>query len=324
MRNLGNTDIKISALGLGTWQFSNGGNFVGGYWDALPADRMRDIVAAALANGINWFDTAQMYGNGTSEQNLARALRTAGKNPGDALSGDIRIATKWWPVLKTANNLRNTIDERLTCLEGFPIDLHQVHQPLSVSSVEKQMHAMADLLEAGKIRSIGISNFTANAMCKADDVLRSRGHSLAANQVRYNLMARQIEKSGILQEAKNRGISIIAWSPLEQGMLSGRFHREPERMKQLPWMRRQALLLQKSRISKSLPLIDALERIAGVHGASVTQIALSWLIYSHGDTVVAIPGASSVSQVEQNAGALRLQLSDAERNEIDEKSRCLS
>lgn len=79
MRKLGNTDIAISALGLGTWQFSNGGNFIGGYWDALPAERMRDIVAAALDSGINWFDTAQAYGNGTSERNLARALLDAGR-----------------------------------------------------------------------------------------------------------------------------------------------------------------------------------------------------------------------------------------------------
>lgn len=316
MRKLGNTDITISALGLGTWQFSNGGNFVGGFWDALPADTMRDIVAAAISNGINWFDTAQMYGNGTSEHHLAQALKAAGKTPGEAL-----IATKWWPVLKTANNLRETIDERLACLEGFPVDLHQVHQPLSISSVEKQMHAMADLLEAGKIRSAGISNFTATAMCKADDVLRSRGYSLASNQVRYNLLARQIERNGILQEAKDRGITIIAWSPLEQGMLSGRFHREPARIQQLPWMRRYALQFQKSRIAKSLPLIETLERIALTHNASVTQVALGWLINAHGDTVVAIPGASSVAQVEQNAGALRLQLSDAEMNEIDERSR---
>jgi aryl-alcohol dehydrogenase-like predicted oxidoreductase len=316
MRKLGNTDISISALGLGTWQFSNGGNFVGGFWDALPAERMRDIVAAAVANGINWFDTAQMYGNGTSEHNLAQALKAAGKKPGDVV-----IATKWWPVLKTADNLRNTIDERLACLEGFPIDLHQVHQPLSISSVEKQMHAMADLLEAGKIRSVGISNFAASAMCKADDVLRSRGHTLAANQVRYNLLARQIERNGILQAAKDRGITIIAWSPLEQGMLSGRFHREPARIQQLPWMRRYALQFQKTRITKSLPLIETLERIALAHNASVTQVALNWLVNAHGDTVVAIPGASSVAQVEQNAGALRLQLNDAERNEIDEKSR---
>jgi aryl-alcohol dehydrogenase-like predicted oxidoreductase len=315
MRTLGNTNIHISALGLGTWQFSNGGNFVGGFWDALPAECMRDIVAAAVANGINWFDTAQMYGNGTSEHNLARALTAAGKIPDDVV-----IATKWWPVLKTANNLSETIDERLACLEGFPIDLHQVHQPLSISSVEKQMHSMADLLEAGKIRSVGISNFTANAMCKADDVLRSRGHTLAANQVRYNLLARQIERNGILQAAKDRGITIIAWSPLEQGMLSGRFHREPARIQQLPWMRRYALQFQKSRITKSLPLIETLERIALAHNASVTQVALSWLIHAHGDTVVAIPGASSVAQVEQNAGALRLQLTDAEKNEIDEVS----
>ena len=104
-------------------------------------------------------------------------------------------------------------------------------------------------------------------------------------------------------------------------MLSGRFHREPARIQQLPWMRRYALQFQKSRITKSLPLIETLERIALAHNASVTQVALSWLIHAHGDTVVAIPGASSVAQVEQNAGALRLQLSAAEQNEIDERSR---
>ena len=315
MRKLGNTDIAISALGLGTWQFSNGGNFVGGYWSALSPDKMRDIVAAAVASGINWFDTAQMYGNGTSEHHLAQALKAAKLNPGDVV-----IASKWWPVLKTANNLRATIDERLACLEGYLLDLHQVHQPLSISSVEKQMHAMADLLDAKKIDAAGISNFSAKAMVKADDVLRARGYSLASNQVRYNLMARHIEQNGILQEAKARGITIIAWSPLEQGMLSGRFHNEPERIAQLPWMRRNALLFQKKRIKKSRPLIDALTSIAHVHAATTTQVALSWLIHSHGDTVVAIPGASSVAQVQQNAGALTLKLSDAERGQLDELS----
>lgn len=315
MRKLGNTDISISALGLGTWQFSNGGNFVGGYWDALPAERMRDIVAAAIDNGINWFDTAQMYGNGTSERNLVRALQDAGKQPGDVV-----IASKWWPVLKTATNLRTTIDERLACLQPFPLDLHQVHQPLSVSSVAKQMQVMADLLDAGKIRSAGISNFTAKAMAKADDVLRARGYRLASNQVRYNLLARQIERNGILQEARDRGITIIAWSPLEQGMLSGRFHRDPSSMARLPWMRRQALAFQKSRIEKSRPLINTLERIAAAHNATVTQVALSWLIHAHGDTVVAIPGASSVEQVRQNAGALQLSLSTAECDEINAQS----
>lgn len=315
MRTLGNTGIRISALGLGTWQFSNGGNFVGGYWSALPPNRMRDIVAAAVDNGINWFDTAQMYGNGTSERHLARALLDAGKQPGDVV-----IASKWWPVLKTANNLLDTIDVRLACLHPFALDLHQVHQPLSISSVASQMHAMADLLEAGKIGAIGISNFTAKAMAKADEVLRSRGHRLASNQVRYNLMARQIERNGILQEAKDRGITIIAWSPLEQGMLTGRFHREPDSIARLPWLRRGALRLQQSRLTNSLPLIEVLEQVAATHHATVSQVALAWLIHSHGDTVVAIPGASSVAQVQQNAGAMQLQLSDAERNAIDERA----
>lgn len=315
MRKLGNTDISISALGLGTWQFSNGGNFVGGFWDALAPDVMRDIVAAAVASGINWFDTAQMYGNGTSERNLTTALRAANFAPGSVV-----VASKWWPILKTADNLRNTIDERLACLQGYPLDLHQVHQPFSVSSVEKQMHAMADLLDAGKIRSAGVSNFSAKAMAKADEVLRSRGYGLASNQVRYNLMARHIERNGILQEAKARGITIIAWSPLEQGMLTGRFHRDPAKIEQLPWMRRGSIQFQQSRLRKSLLLIEALEQMAATHQASTTQVALAWLIHSHGETVVAIPGASSVAQVQQNAGALTLLLSDAERNRLDELS----
>lgn len=315
MRKLGNTDISISALGLGTWQFSNGGNFVGGFWDALAPAVMRDIVAAAVASGINWFDTAQMYGNGTSERNLTTALRAANLAPGSVV-----VASKWWPILKTADNLRNTIGDRLACLQGYPLDLHQVHQPFSVSSVEKQMHAMADLLDAGKIRSAGVSNFSAKAMAKADEVLRSRGHSLASNQVRYNLMARHIERNGILQEAKARGITIIAWSPLEQGMLTGRFHRDPAKIEQLPWMRRGSVQFQQSRLRKSLPLIEALEQMAATHQASTTQVALAWLIHSHGETVVAIPGASSVAQVQQNAGALTLVLSDAERNRLDELS----
>ena len=315
MRQLGNTDIEISGLGLGTWQFSNGGNFVGGFWDALAPDVMRDIVAAAVASGINWFDTAQMYGSGTSERHLTTALREAGLAPGAVV-----IASKWWPILKTADNLKHTIGDRLACLQGYPLDLHQVHQPFSISSVEKQMHAMADLLDAGKIRAAGISNFSAKAMIRADNVLRARGHSLASNQVRYNLMARGIERNGILQEAKDRGITIIAWSPLEQGMLTGRFHRDPAKIAQLPWMRRGSVQFQQARLRKSLPLITALEQIATAHQASTTQVALAWLIHSHGDTVVAIPGASSVAQVQQNAGALTLTLTDDERNRLAELS----
>lgn len=315
MRRLGNTNIQISALGLGLWQFSNGCNFVGGYWQSQSREQMRDIVAACVANGINWFDTAELYGNGVSEQNLARALQDANIQPGEVV-----VASKWNPTFRFASSIGKTLQTRLNCLHPYVLDLHQIHNPLSLSSVEKQAHAMADFLDQGTIKSVGVSNFTAGMMNRADDALRARGYSLASNQMHYNLMARGIERNGIMNEAKQRGITIIAWSPLEQGLLTGRFQRDPSSIDKLPWMRRYRLKIQKSILTKTLPLIDAMEQIGKVHGASIAQVALSWLIHAHGDTVVAIPGASSIAQVVQNAGAMQVKLTGEEIERLNKIS----
>jgi len=166
LRRLGRSDLEISPIGLGCWQFSEGKGLVGGYWPALPADVTREIVATTLAAGINWFDTAEAYGEGRSEHALAKALRANGKQ-----NGDVLIATKWWPILRTARSLRTTIDERLACLEGFGIDLHQVHQPAGLSSVEAEMTVMAeaDSPEEGSHR--GVSNFNASRMRRAHAAL---------------------------------------------------------------------------------------------------------------------------------------------------------
>lgn len=313
LRRLGNTDIQISPIGLGLWQFSNGGNFVGGYWASQSREQMRDIVAACITNGINWFDTAELYGNGVSEQNLARALQDANVKPGEVVA-----ASKWNPTLRFASSIAGTIDERLDYLKPFALDLHQIHNPFSLSSVEKQANAMADLLEQGKIKSVGVSNFTAGMMVRADDTLRKRGYSLASNQMHYNLVTRGIERNGILKEAKDRGITIIAWSPLEQGLLTGRFQRNPASIDKLPWMRRNRLKIQKSILTKTLPLIELMETIGAAHNASVAQVALSWLIHANGDTVVAIPGASSPEQVAQNAAAMKVKLTEEEIGRLGE------
>ena len=310
LRKLGNSDIEVSALGMGTWQFSGGQGFVGSYWQALDHATTTDIVEAAVKGGINWFDTAQAYGNGESERNLAKALKAANLSP-----DDVHIATKWWPVLKTANNLKATIDDRLACLDGYPIAHHIVHQPLSISSIEKQMHAMADLLDAGKIQSVGVSNFSAKAMKKAHDTLVSRGYCLAANQYRYSMLTRAIEKNGILDIAKENNISIIAWSPLEQGILTGRFHIDKTIPSTVSWQRKGLIKSQKKLIEKTRPLIQEMLKLAEKYDATIPQVALNYVIHVHGDTIVAIPGASKVSQVEQNIGALSFQLT---QDEIDQ------
>jgi aryl-alcohol dehydrogenase-like predicted oxidoreductase len=274
------------------------------------------VVKAALAGGISWFDTAQAYGNGASERALARALGGLGVKP-----GEVRIATKWWPLLRTARNISKTIAERLACLSPYPIDLYQIHQPLSVSSVARQIDAMADLVEAGKIRAVGVSNFSAEAMGRAHAVLAQRGLPLAANQVRVSLLDRSIERNGVLDAARGLGVTLIAYSPLAQGLLTGRFHDDPSTIGAVSFGRRMASSIRQRTLARTRPLIDELKRIGAKHGATASQVALAWVVQFWGDTVVAIPGATKPKQATEAARALKVELSRKELDKLDELSR---
>jgi aryl-alcohol dehydrogenase-like predicted oxidoreductase len=315
-RRLGRTSIEITPIGLGCWQFSGGSGLVGGYWEALPQETVDEIVRVSLAGGINWFDTAEIYGRGRSEQALARALQAAGQK-----DGDVVIATKWWPVPRTAKSIGATIGERLRCLGGFSIDLHQVHQPFSFSSVEAQMEAMAELVAAGKIRAVGVSNFSAARMRRAHAALERRGIPLASNQVRYSLVDRRIESNGVLAAARELGVTIIAYSPLGQGILSGRFHADPALIRSRPGPRRHMAAFRPSGLARTRPLVDELQRIAAARAVTASQVALNWLLHVHGETVVAIPGASRPRHAEEAAGAMAFRLTDEEMSRLDDRSR---
>ena len=312
-RRLGQTDIEISSIGLGTMQFAGGLGFLRFILQKLSTETMIGIVQAAIDGGINWFDTAEIYGRGSSERYLANALKVAGKT-----SADVVIATKWFPLFRTAGNVGKSIDLRLQCLDGFNIDLYQVHFPNSFSSIGDIMKRMADLVEKGKIRSIGVSNFSAEQMHHAHKVLAERGLPLASNQVHYSLLKRDIESNGILDTARQLGITIIAYSPLESGLLSGKFHNAENAFRNTPFYRRVSL---KSKLNKSRQLVNTLSEIAIAHGATPAQIALNWLINFHGEAVVAIPGASTVKQARDNAASMSFNLSSAELAQIDRLSR---
>jgi len=279
----------------------------------LSQAQMNAIVRAALESGINWFDTAEMYGRGRSEQGLANALKAAGKQ-----DDEVVVATKWSPLLRTAANIPQTIDDRIRFLSGYTIDLYMVHQPWGFSSPEAEMDAMADLVEAGKIRSVGVSNFNAEQMRRAHAALAKRGLPLAVNQVQYNLLHRTIETNGVLEAAKELGVTIVAWSPLASGLLTGKFHQSPEMLSQTPFGRRMRL---RRRMERSRPLVEALEQLASEYDATPAQVALSWLVNAHGETVVAIPGASQAHHAEQSAGAMKLRLSDLHTAKLDVLSR---
>lgn len=314
-RQLGKTDIFVSPIGLGVMEFAGGGGLLGRAFPVIPQEEKNAIIKAALDGGINWFDTAEIYGGGVSERSLATGLKAAGKSDKDVI-----VATKWLPLLRTAGNIPHSIHKRLHYLDGFSIGNYMVHMPYSFSSPEAEMNAMADLVEAGKIRSVGVSKFNPARMRRAHRALAKRGLPLAVNQVEYSLLNRKIEKNGVLETARELGVTIVAYTPLALGMLSGKYHKNPELVSRMAGWRKISV---RRNLEKSRTLIQAMDKIANKYKATIAQVALNWLIYYNGEVVVTIPGATKVYQAKDNAGAMNFRLSVDELTQLDELSRRL-
>lgn len=309
---LGTTGMTISPIGLGCWQFSRGKGFAGRMWPVLDDATVDAVVGASLKNGVNWFDTAEAYGWGESERALTEALSRRGVIPGDVV-----IATKWWPVLRTSRSLRSSIQARLEALGGFGIDLYQIHNPAALATVRGQMRAMADLVNAGKIRSVGVSNFSASRMRKAHAALAGHGIRLASNQVRYSLLDRRIETNGLLRAAEELRITLIAYSPLAQGLLTGKYHDDPSAIRGKPGYRKFMGAFSARGLARSRPVVDALRQIGTAHGVHPAQVALNWTVTRHGERVVAIPGATRERHARLNAQAVAFSLTPAEIDLLD-------
>jgi aryl-alcohol dehydrogenase-like predicted oxidoreductase len=319
-RRLGGTDIEVTPIGLGAWQFAQGAGTTGSFWPSIDQDGISAVVDAALVGGISWFDTAEMYGSGRSETALAAGLSRHGVRPGSVV-----VATKWWPFPRTARSIGRTIETRIACLAPYPVDLLQVHQPWSLAPIPAQMRAFAALVRAKKIRAAGVSNFSTRQMEQAHAVLAAEGIPLASNQVRFNLLDRRIEANGVLASARQLGVTIIAWSPLAQGMLTGRFHDDPGLASRVSPGRRFMNGINPGKIARTAPLIETLGQVAGAHGISVAQAALSWTVQFHDGAVVALPGASKPRQAAEAADAMRVKLSPKELAAIDAASwRCVA
>jgi aryl-alcohol dehydrogenase-like predicted oxidoreductase len=319
-RDLGRSGLTVTPIGLGCWQLQQGKGVTGKMWSVLDQQTMDAIVSAALRGGISWYDTAQVYGNGASERALAGGLDHAAVDPGGVV-----VATKWMPFLKPARDLRRTIDARIECLAPYPVDLYQVHFPWSRSTVAAQMREMATLVRAGKVRAVGVSNFSADQMAQAGATLQAEGLPLASNQVRINLLERSIETNGVLDLARKHRVTLIAYSPLAQGILTGRYHDDPSRVRRLPYGRRSFLspsgkYLTPEGLARSAPLIAELRAVGEAHGATPGQVALAWLVTYYGEAVVAIPGASRPEHAAEAAAAMDLRLSADQIDRIDHLS----
>lgn len=306
---LGQTDMLISPLGLGAWSWGDrmfwGYGKKGGYAD----DEIRAAYQTSLESGINFIDTAEVYGLGRSEEILGRLLREA--TPPEK---KIVVASKFfpYPFLLSRRFLKRSLRKSLNRLGLDCLDLYQIHWPLPPISIETWMDELADAVQAGLIRSAGVSNYTAEQMQRAGRSLARRGIKLTSNQVKYSLLTRNVERSGLLAMCKEFEITLIAYSPLEMGMLTGKYTPEspPPGLRGRRYNRRYLECIQS--------LVELLRRIGEVQGGkTAAQVALNWVMCKG---AVPIPGAKNQRQAQENAGALGWRLNESEIIALDDMS----
>ncbi|MDW8316892.1 MAG: aldo/keto reductase [Anaerolineae bacterium] len=299
--SLGPTDIQISPLGIGTWAWGDTLFWQygkGGYTDA----DLQAAYQASLAYGINFFDTAEVYGRGRSETLLGQFSREAG--------WPVVIASKFFPYpwRLRRGDLLNALRGSLQRLGVTRLDLYQVHWPFPPVSIETWMEGMADAVEAGLVRAVGVSNYSVDQMRRAHEALARRGVPLASNQVEYSLLQRKPETSGLLAACRELNVTLIAYSPLAQGLLTGKY--TPENPPPGVRGRRYAKAL-----GRVQPLVAVLREIGQAYGKTPAQVALNWAIAKG---TVPIPGAKNARQAQDNAGALGWQLTADEVARLDE------
>ncbi len=308
LRGLGHTDIAVSPIGLGGWQFSRGAGVVGRYWPTISQAGVVEIVRASLDHGINWFETAETYGRGDSERSLAMALEAADADPSDVV-----VATKWWPLFRGAESIAHTLGQREEYLRPYRVSLYQIHHPYAFSTLRTQMQVLCQLVFERRIAVPGVSNFSACQLRASEEVMQEYGLHLASNQVRYSLLDRRVERRGVLETARKLGISIIAYSPLGQGLLTGKYHGVAAGRVQRAF--------SSDALSRTRPLIDLLAQVAARYEATPGQVALAWVIRFHGRAVFAVAGARTPEQAKENALAMQLDLTEDELHRLDEVSR---
>lgn len=298
---LGSSDVQVSTLGIGAWAW--GDRFVWGYKNGYNDADLQAAFQATLDAGINLLDTAEMYGFGRSEKLIGQFMRESGQRT--------LIATKFmplpWRFMKS--QLISALRGSLRRLGVQCVDLYQIHWPSPPVAIETWMDALADAVEAGLTRAVGVSNYSVKQMEHAYTALAKRGIALASNQVEYSLLTRDPERSGLLKLCHELHVTLIAYSPLAMGLLTGKYTPDnPPRGMRARWYKPPYL-------AQIQPLIALLREIGQAQGGRTpSQVALNWLICKG---ALPIPGAKNVRQVQDNAGALGWRLTDDQVAALD-------
>ena len=284
--------LRLSVIGLGTWQF---GSREWRYGETYASDTAPAIVHRAIELGVTLIDTAEIYGPGRSERIVGEAI--AGRRDG------LVIASKLVPVLPLPSIVGWQVRGSLRRLGVDAIDLYQVHFPNPFVSARSTMAPLRTILEEGLVRHVGVSNHSLGRWRAAE---RGLGHPVLTNQVRFSLAA-PLPHWELAPYAREEGRVVIAYSPLGQGLLSGGHSLSDPAPADV---RGRSPLFRRRSLRRAEPLLAALRETAAAHAATPAQVALAWLI-GHGN-VVAIPGARTVAQLEENVAAAELELSGAE------------
>lgn len=290
-------------FGLGTWAW--GDTFVWGFGGDYNADDVRAAFRAAIDAGVRLFDTAEIYGQGESERLLGQFMAEMDVRP--------MIATKFAPLpfRWKRQHLTDALQASLKRLRLDTVDLYQVHFPAPFVSVETWAEGLADAIDMGLTRAVGVSNYSAEQTERAAEVLARRGYALASNQVEYSLLERKIERNETLKVCRELGVRVIAYSPLGMGLLTGKYSRAHPPSGTRAFQKRKAL-------QQVGPLVTLMREIGERHGKTPAQVAINWTICQG---TLPIPGAKNVRQVESNAGATGWRLTDDELAVLDEESR---
>ncbi|MGB7537660.1 MAG: aldo/keto reductase [Anaerolineales bacterium] len=302
--SLGTTGLKIPPLGIGAWSW--GDTMFWGYGRGYNEADIREAFDYCMQSGINFFDTAEVYGLGQSEKMIGRFLKADGR--------PVLLATKFFPFpfRLTKGSLQRALRGSLRRLQVETVDLYQIHQPVSMIPDNALMQALADAVRAGKIRAAGVSNYNAERTRQCAGFLKAAGLTLASNQISYSLLNRDPEKTGLIALCRELGVSVIAYSPLAMGVLSGRYTPES------PPKDFRGNRYSREFLSRLPPLLDCMREIARAHGGrSLVQVALNWVI---GKGAIPIPGVKNKRQAEDVIAALEWRLTGEEMARLDAAS----
>lgn len=310
-RRLGKSDLELTTVGLGTWAIG-GGDWRFGWGPQDEQDAVAAVVQA-VDLGINWVDTAAVYGNGRSEELVGKALADLGPSRRPI------VATKCSRVIQPdgsidgvlkRESILNECEASLRRLGVDVIDLYQLHWPIPDEDIEEGWQTLIELKEQGKVRHIGVSNFSVEQMQRLMPI-----HPIESLQPPYSMVRPEIEHD-ILPYCAESGIGVVCYSPMGKGLLTGKFTRE--RAQSLPESdhRSRDPMFSGQALESNLKLAEGLERIASRHGRTVAQLAIAWTL-RRPEVTSAIVGARRPDQIEETAPAGDWMLSDEDTAEID-------